>query len=112
MAYTGHKNKHMINGANIVDWVMCQIIQESKLYGGIPIPSREQVALVIRAMRMPHLLEYSSNYDFPKPQEADDIIKFFPAISSIGRFFRDAPLEVLDEYKMEQGESINDKSIK
>ena len=86
MAYTGHKNKHMINGANIVDWVMCQIIQESKLYGGIPIPSREQVALVIRAMRMPHLLEYSSNYDLLKPQEPDDIIKFFPAISSIGSF--------------------------
>lgn len=103
MAYIGHKNRTMDNGQNIVDWVMPTIIQESKLYGGIPMPSREQVALVIRAMRMHHLLEYASNYDFPKPQKPDDIIKFFPAISSIGRFFRDAPLEVLDEYKMKQG---------
>ena len=94
----------MERGQNIVDWIMPTIIQESQFYGGIPLPSREQIALVIRAMRMPHLLEYSSNYDFPKPQESDDIIKFFPAISSIGRFFRDAPLEVLDEYKMEQGD--------
>ena len=104
MTYTGHKNKHMINGANIVDWVMYQIIQESKLYGGIPIPSREQVALVIRALRMPHLLEYASNYDFPKLREPDDIIKSFSAISSIGRFFRDAPLEVLYGYENEHSQ--------
>lgn len=52
MAYTGHKNKHMINGGNIVDWVMSGIIRESKLHGEVPIPSRKQVALVIRAMRM------------------------------------------------------------
>lgn len=108
MTYTGHKNKHMINGANIVDWVMYQIIQESELYGGVAIPSREQVALVIRSLRMPHLLEYASNYDFPKPREPDDIIKSFSAISSIGRFFRDAPLEVLDEYEIKE-KNTNDK---
>lgn len=100
MVYTGHKNKAMDNGQNIVDWVMPTIIQESRFYGGVPLPSREQVALVIRALRMHHLLEYASKYDFSELSKPDEVTKFFPTISSIGRFFRDATLEVLDEYKM------------
>ena len=104
MTYTGHKNKHMINGANIVDWVMYQIIQESELYGGVPIPSREQVALVIRALRMHPLLEYASKYDYSELSKPDEVTKFYPEISSIGRFFRDAPLEVLYGHE-EQGEN-------
>lgn len=105
MVYTGHKNKAMDNGQNIVDWIMPTIIQESQFYGGIPIPSREQVALVIRALRMHHLLEYASKYDFSELSKPDEVTRFWPTISSIGRFFRDAPLEVLDEYAMEYGES-------
>ena len=104
MTYTGHKNKAMDNGQNIVDWIMPTIIQESQFYGGIPIPSREQVALVIRALRMHHLLEYASKYDFSELSKPDEPTKFFPTISSIGRFFRDAPQEILDKYAMEHGE--------
>lgn len=104
MVCTGHKNKTMDNGQNIVDWIMPTIIQESRFYGKIPLPSREQVALVIRALRMHHLLEYASKYDFSELSKPDEITKFFPTISSIGRFFRDAPQEVLDEYVMEHGE--------
>ena len=100
MVYTGHKNKAMYNGQNIVDWIMPTLIQDSSLFGNIPLPSREQVALVIRALRMHHILEYASKYDFSELSKPDEITKFFPTISSIGRFFRDAPLEVLDEYKM------------
>lgn len=101
MVYTGHKKREMDNGQNIVDWIMPTITQESRFYGKIPIPSREQVALVIRAMRMHHLLEYASKYDFSELFKPDEPTKFFPTISSIGRFFRDAPQEVLDEYEME-----------
>lgn len=104
MTYTGHKTKLMDNGQNIVDWVMPTIIQESRFYGKIPLPSREQVALVIRALRMHHLLEYASKYDFSELFKPDEPTKFFPTISSIGRFFRDAPLEVLDGYE-KQGEN-------
>ena len=104
MTYTGHKNKTMDNGQNIVDWVMPTIIQESQFYGGISLPSREQIALVIRALRMHPLLDYASKYDYSELSKPDEITKFFPTISSIGRFFRDAPLEVLDEYEMEHGD--------
>ena len=105
MTYTGHKNKAMDNGQNIVDWIMPTLIQDSSLFGNIPMPSREQVALVVRALRMHHLLEYASKYDYSELSKPDEVTKFLPTISSIGRFFRDAPLEVLDEYAMEYGES-------
>ena len=104
MAYTGHKNKAMDNGQNIVDWVMPTIIQESRFYGKIPLPSREQIALVIRALRMHPLLAYASQYDFSELSKPDEVTKFFPTISSIGRFFRDAPEDVLNEYEMEHGD--------
>ena len=103
MVYTGHKKKD-INGQNIVDWVMPIIIQESQFYGGVKLPSREQIALVIRALRMHPLLEYASKYDYSELSKPDEITKFFPTISSIGRFFRDAPLEVLYEYEMNERE--------
>lgn len=107
MTYTGHKNKAMDNGQNIVDWIMPTIIQESQFYGGIPIPSRDQVALVIRALRMHTLLVYASNYDFSELSKPNEVTKFFPTVSSIGRFFRDAPEEVLIEYEMKQQEKID-----
>ena len=94
----------MDNGQNIVDWVMPTIIQESRFYGEIPPPSREQIALVIRALRMHHLLEYASGYDYSELSKPDEVTKFFPTISSIGRFFRDAPQEILDKYAMEYGD--------
>nr|DAX33172.1 MAG TPA: hypothetical protein [Caudoviricetes sp.] len=103
MTYTGHKNRTMNNGQNIVDWIMPTIIQDSSLFGNIPLPSREQIALVIRALRMHPLLAYASQYDFSEPSKPDEATKFYPEISSIGRFFRDAPLEVLYGYE-EQGE--------
>lgn len=103
MVYTGHKKKE-INGQNIVDYIMPTLIQESRFYGGVPLPSREQIALVIRALRMHHLLEYASKYDYSELSKPDEITKFFPTISSIGRFFRDAPQEILDKYAMEHGD--------
>lgn len=104
MTYTGHKTRTMPDGQNIVDYIMPTLIQESRFYGGIPLLSREQVALVIRALRMHHLLEYASKYDYSELSKPNEITKFFPTISSIGRFFRDAPLEVLDKYVMEHGD--------
>ena len=103
MTYTGHKTRTMPDGQNIVDYIMPTLIQESRFYGGIPLPSREQVALVIRALRMHHLLEYASKYDYSELFKPNEITKFFPTISSIGRFFRDAPQEILDKYAMEYG---------
>lgn len=97
MTYTGHKTR-TINGENIVDYIMPTIIQESRIFSNtpIPIPSREQIALVIRALRMHPLLEYASKYDYSELLKPDEVTRFFPTISSIGRFFRDAPQVVLD----------------
>lgn len=64
MAYTGHKTKTMSNGENIVDYIMPTLIEESSFFGDIPIPSREQIALVIRALRMHPLLDYAAEYDY------------------------------------------------
>lgn len=98
MTYTGHKTRTMPDGQNIVDYIMPTLIQESRIFGNapIPIPSREQIALVIRAMRMHPLLEYASEYDYSELLKPDEVTRFFPTISSIGRFFRDAPQGVLD----------------
>ena len=98
MTYAGHKNKTMPDGQNIVDYIMSTIIQESRLYGGIPLPSREQIALVIRAMRTHPLLEYAAKYDFSELSKSDEVTRFWPTILSIDSFFRDAPLEVLDAH--------------
>ena len=101
MTYTGHKNKHMINGGNIVDFIRFDMKQDSKLFGNIPLPTREQTALVIRALRMPTLLTYASDYDYSELSNPDEITRLWPTISSIGRFFRDAPLEILENYEIE-----------
>ena len=99
MVYVGHKTKTMPNKQNIVDYIMPILIQDSSLFGNIPLPSREQIALVIRALRMHSLLVYASEYDFSELSQPDEPTKFFQTISSIGRFFRDAPLEILYEYE-------------
>ena len=101
MSYTGHKNKHMINGGNIVDFIRFDMKQDSKLFGNIPLPTREQTALVIRALRMHTLLTYASEYDYSELSKPDEVTKFWPTLSSIGRFFRDAPLEVLENHEIE-----------
>ena len=101
MLYTGHKDKHMANNENIVDFIRFDMEQDSKLFGNVPLPTREQTALVIRALRMIHILEYASEYDASDLLKTDEITRFWPTISSIGRFFRDAQLEVLEKYEIE-----------
>ena len=101
MSYTGHKNKHMLNGQNIVDFIRLNMEQDRKIFGNIPLPTREQTALVIRALRMHSLLTYASEYDTSELSKPDEVTRFWPTLSSIGRFFRDAPLEVLEKYELE-----------
>ena len=101
MTYTGHKDKHMANNENIVDFIRFDMKQDSKLFGNVPLPTREQTALVIRALRMHTLLTYASEYDYSELSKPDEVTRFWPTISSIGRFFRDAPLEVLENYEIE-----------
>lgn len=101
MLYTGHKDKHMANNENIVDFIRFDMEQDSKIFGNLPLPTREQTALVIRALRMHSLLTYASEYDYSELLKPDEVTRFWPTLSSIGRFFRDAPLEVLENYEIE-----------
>lgn len=106
--YTGHKQTTMPDGTSLIDWLKPTIKDECNFYGDIPMPTDEQIAVVVRAMRMHHLVVHASDYDFSELHERDKATTFYPIQSSIGRFFRDAPLEILDKHRMEQYEKDND----
>lgn len=97
--YTGHKSIKMMDGESIVDRIQPTLDQESQLFG-VEKPSREQVALVVSALRMHPLLAHAAQYDFSEPGKPDEVTKYWPIESSIGRFFRDASREVLDECRL------------
>lgn len=96
MAYTGHKNRRMPSGETIVDWIKPTVKDEARYYG-VEMPSDEQIAIVLRSARMHHLMEHAAGYDNSELHAPDEVTKYWPIESSIGRFFRDAPLEVLDQ---------------
>lgn len=95
--YTGHKNRKMPDGKTIIEWLKPTIREEIKFYGGIEMPTDEQIAVVVRSMRMHHLMEHAAGYDQSELHSPDQITKYWPIESSIGRFLRDAPLETLDK---------------
>lgn len=102
--YTGHKKTTMPDGTSLVGWLKPTIRDECNFYGGVPMPTDEQIAVVIRSMRMHHLMTHAAEYDYSELHERDKKTTFYPTESSIGRFFRDAPLEILDNYRMKQND--------
>jgi len=96
MAYTGHKNRRMPSGETIVDWIKPTVKDEARFYG-IEMPSDEQIAIVLRSARMHHLMEHAAGYDNSELGSPEEVTKYWPIESSIGRFLRDAPLELLDQ---------------
>lgn len=96
MAYTGHKNRRMPDGSTIVEWLKPTVQDEARFYG-ILMPSDEQIAIVLRSARMHHLMEHAAGYDNSELGKPDEVTKYWPIESSIGRFLRDAPLELLDQ---------------
>ena len=98
MLYTGHK-KRLINGQNIVQHIWSTMEQESQFYK-VPLPTPEQAALVISSMRMHHTMMHAADYDFSELGHPDEVTKFWPMQSSIGRFFRDSAGDILSEHKL------------
>lgn len=97
--YTGHKNRRMPDGSTIVEWARPVVRDECNFYG-VEMPSDEQIAVVIRALRMHHLMTHAADYDKSELHSPSEVTTFWPIESSIGRFLRDAPLELLDQINL------------
>jgi len=96
MAYTGHKNTKMPDGKTLVEWLKVTIQDECRFYG-VPMPTDKQIAVVIRSMRMHHLMMHAAEYDYSELGKPDEVQQYWAMQSSIGRFFRDAPEITLRE---------------
>lgn len=95
MAYTGHKNTKMSDGKTLVEWSRPSIKDECEFYG-VPMPSDEQIAVVISCMRMHTIIMQAADYDYSELGSPKQKQKYWPMQSSIGRFFRDAARDTLD----------------
>ena len=93
--YTGHHDTKMPDGKTVVEWLRPIIIDECNFYG-VPVPSAEQVAIVVSSMRMHTLIMQAAEYDYSELGKPDQKQKYWPMQSSIGRFFRDAARDTLD----------------
>lgn len=96
MVYTGHKKTVMSDGQSLVEWITPTVKDEARLYG-VQMPTEEQMALVISALRMHTIMMHAAEYDYSvlgRPEEKDTL---WPLQSSIGRYFRDAARETLDK---------------
>lgn len=95
MAYTGHKQT-LINGQNIVEHIKEGVKHESQ-YHGVPMPTDKQMAIVISQLRMHHTMEHAVNYDYSELGKPDEVTKYWPQSSSVGRFLRDSAQITLDD---------------
>jgi len=95
MSYTGHKQTKMSDGKTLVEWITPTVKDESNFYK-VPMPTPEQMALVISAMRMHTIIMHAANYDTSVLGKPDEIDTLWPMQGSIGRYFRDAARDTLD----------------
>lgn len=100
MTYTGHRDRY-IKGQTIAQYVRPTIIDEAYRFD-VPIPTEEQIALVVSALRMHHIMVHASDYDRSELGKPNEITDFYPIESSIGRFFRDSARVTLDEYELKK----------
>lgn len=102
MAYTGHKQTKMPNGKTLVEWISSTVDDECRFYK-VPRPSDKQMAVVISALRMHHIMMHAADYDFSELGKPDTPTEFWPMQSSIGRYFRDAASETLNDWGKKDG---------
>lgn len=99
MAYTGHRNKRMPDGKTLVEWLR-EGVRNECVYYGVQMLTDEQIAVVASQMRMHHLIEHAAGYDYSELGKPDEVTKYWPMESSVGRFFRDAAAVTLDEINL------------
>ena len=95
MAYTGHKNAKMPDGKTLVEWITDTVKDECRFYK-VPMPTPEQMAVVISAIRMHTIMMHAADYDTSELGKPDEVTKYWAMQSSIGRYFRDAARVTLD----------------
>ena len=92
--YTGHRER-LIGGENIAKHLWPTMIDESIRYD-VPMPTDKQIALVVSALRMHGTMVHAGSYDRSELGHIDKLTDFYPIESSIGRFFRDSAIDVLE----------------
>lgn len=100
MTYTGHKNTKMPDGKTLVEWITPTVLEECRHYG-VETPTYKQMAAIISALRMHTIIVHASQYDFSDTGKPDTPTEFYPIQSSIGRYFRDAVRETLEDKSIE-----------
>lgn len=98
MGYTGHKKTRLPGGKTLVEWIKPTIEDECRFYG-VEMPSDAQIAVAISAIRMHTIIMHAADYDTSELQKPDTVTEFWPMQSSIGRYFRDAARDTLDNLK-------------
>lgn len=99
MSYTGHKNPKMPDGKTLVEWITQTVEDECRFYK-VPMPTPEQMAVVISAIRMHHIMMHAAEYDYSELGKPEIKTEYWPMQSSIGRYFRDAARVTLDAHVM------------
>lgn len=94
--YTGHKNAKMPDGKTLVEWITPTVQDECRFYK-VDMPSPEQMAVVISAIRMHTIIVHAAGYDNSELGKSDEVTKYWPMESSVGRYFRDAARITLEE---------------
>ena len=95
MTNTGHKNRMMSNGQTLVQWISPTVKDECRRYG-VELPTPKQMAVVISALRMHTIIMHASDYDRSNLHKPDEVDRYWPMESSVGRYFRDAAQITLD----------------
>lgn len=95
MAYTGHKKTRMPDGKTLVEWIKPTIKDECRFYG-VPELTDKQIAVVISSLRMHTIMMHAADYDTSELGNNEKVDTYWPMQGSIGRYFRDAARETLD----------------
>ena len=101
MTYTGHKEPTMENGRTLVDWIKETVADECRFFG-VPMPTDEQMAVVISSIRMHTIIMRAASYDTSELGKPEEVTKYWPMESSVGRFFRDAARITLDNARSDK----------
>jgi hypothetical protein len=96
MSHTGHKNAKMPDGKTLVEWITPTVQDECRFFK-VDMPSPEQMAVVISAIRMHTIIVHAAQYDNSELGKPDQVTKYWPMESSVGRYFRDAARVTLEE---------------
>ena len=85
----------MPGGTKLIDWIKPTLHQEAGFFNVASIPTDQQIALVISALRMHTIMVHAAQYDQSELADRSKVTEFHAIESSIGRYFRDvADLEL------------------